>query len=89
MVKNKRVKSVVAAGFFICILLMLSVSINTVVAVDKNADPQLNRDRYLVLDSRVIESTENVELTLGVVQKDKNNPYSSSPARLTVNPVRN
>ena len=33
-----------------------------------------SRDRYLVLDSRIIESTENVELTVGVVQKDENNP---------------
>jgi len=32
------------------------------------------RDRYLVLDSRIIESMDNVELTVGVVQKDKNNP---------------
>jgi len=32
------------------------------------------RDRYLLLDSRIIESTDNVELTVGVVQKDKNNP---------------
>jgi len=36
--------------------------------------PDIRRDRYLVLDWRVIESTENAELTVGVVQKDKNNP---------------
>ena len=34
----------------------------------------MRRDRYLLLDSRIIESTHNVELTVGVVQKDKNNP---------------
>jgi len=32
------------------------------------------RDRYLLLDSRIIESTDNAELTIGVVLKDKNNP---------------
>lgn len=32
------------------------------------------RDRYLVLDSRIIEETTNLELTVGVVQKDENNP---------------
>ncbi len=31
-------------------------------------------DRYLLLDSRIIESKKNVQLTVGVVQKDKNNP---------------
>jgi len=35
---------------------------------------QNKRDRYLVLDSRIIESTENMQLTVGAVQKDKNNP---------------
>ncbi len=32
------------------------------------------RDRYLLLDSRVIESKANVHLTVGVAHKDKNNP---------------
>jgi len=36
--------------------------------------PDAKRDRYLLLDSRIIESTDNVELTVGVVRKDKNNP---------------
>ena len=40
---------------------------------DKN-NSITKRDRYLVLDSRIIESKDNVELTVGVVQKDKNNP---------------
>ena len=31
------------------------------------------RDRYLLLDSRIIEETENVHLTVGTVQKDKSN----------------
>ena len=37
-------------------------------------DKTFKRDRYLVLDSRIIESKDNVELTVGVAHKDKNNP---------------
>ena len=33
-----------------------------------------NRDTYLVLDWRIIEEENNVELTVGVAHKDKNNP---------------
>ena len=32
------------------------------------------RDRFLLLDSRIIESTDNAKLTVGTVVKDKNNP---------------
>ena len=32
------------------------------------------RDRHLLLDSRIIEKTDNVELTVGVVDKDPANP---------------
>jgi len=34
----------------------------------------MGRDRYLVLDSRIIDTVENAHLTVGVVQKDENNP---------------
>ena len=37
-------------------------------------DKDMNREKYLLLDSRVIKNTENVKLTLGTVHKDKNNP---------------
>ena len=37
-------------------------------------DKTKNRDSYLVLDSRIIEEENNVELTVGVAHKDKNNP---------------
>lgn len=33
-----------------------------------------NHNRYLLLDSRIIEKTENTKLTVGKVQKDKRNP---------------
>ena len=38
-----------------------------------NIAPQ-RREKYLVLDSRIIESTKNAELTLGEVRKEKSNP---------------
>jgi len=34
----------------------------------------VRRDRYLLLDSRIIENTDNVKLTLGAVHKDNRNP---------------
>ena len=37
-------------------------------------DEGAKRDRYLLLDSRIIESTENARLTVGAVRKDENNP---------------
>ena len=41
----------------------------------------LKRDRYLVLDSRIIEKKDNVELTLGVAHKDNNNPLFKEDKR--------
>jgi hypothetical protein len=35
---------------------------------------ELERDRFLLLDSRIIENTENAEITVGKVQKHKANP---------------
>ncbi len=40
----------------------------------KNQTLDTDRDRYLLLDSRIVESTDNLKLTVGVVQKDENNP---------------
>ncbi len=42
-------------------------------AIEKRDDVP-RRDRYLLLDSRIIESTGNAILTVGAVQKDKRNP---------------
>ena len=38
-----------------------------------NITPQ-RREKYLVLDSRIIESTKNAKLTIGEVRKEKSNP---------------
>jgi hypothetical protein len=51
--------------------MVLSVVAGTAMAAD-NLD--MERDRYLVLDSRIIADTDNVHITVGVVQKDDNNP---------------
>ncbi len=37
-------------------------------------EKQVSSHRYLLLDSRIIESTDNAKLTVGAVRKDKNNP---------------
>lgn len=42
-------------------------------AIEKRDDVP-RRDRYLLLDSRIIEGTGNAILTVGTVQKDKRNP---------------
>jgi hypothetical protein len=38
------------------------------------ASADTDRDRYLLLDSRIIDKVENAHLTVGVVHKDENNP---------------
>jgi len=58
----------------IIITLFVGCLLTAVTSFGKAVDKAFKRDRYLVLDSRVIESTENAELTVGVVQKDKDNP---------------
>jgi len=42
-------------------------------AIEKRDDAP-RRDRYLLLDSRIVQETENAKLTVGTVQKDKRNP---------------
>ena len=43
-------------------------------AADAPAQTPAKRPRFLLLDSRIIEKTENAQLTVGTVQKDRNNP---------------
>ncbi|MAV36296.1 MAG: hypothetical protein CMJ59_12665 [Planctomycetaceae bacterium] len=40
----------------------------------KSPAQDVRRERYLLLDSRIIESKQNVTLTLGTVKKDRHNP---------------
>jgi hypothetical protein len=52
-------------------IVVCSLSISPIVGAD---DVDMERDRYLVLDSRIIADTDNVHITVGVVHKDENNP---------------
>ena len=61
---RKRVLSIVLAA------IILAIAGNCAV-LGKSSK---KRDRYLVLEATIIENTENVMLTVGAVQKDKNNP---------------
>jgi hypothetical protein len=49
---------------FLCFIVILVLGISIA----------YGNDRYLLLDSRIIDSTENTELTIGKVQKHKANP---------------
>ena len=43
-------------------------------AADAPAPAPAKQPRFLLLDSRIIEKTENAQLTVGTVRKDTNNP---------------
>ena len=40
----------------------------------KDGNPGIQRDRFLLLDNRIVERTKNAKLTVGKVQKDNRNP---------------
>ena len=77
---NRRTNTIAA----IAAMAMLAVAVCGAVAVGETESASsgemrlsakdLRRQRYLVLDSRIIESKDNVQLTVGVVQKEENNP---------------
>jgi len=48
--------------------------LTAITAFGKEGATVFKRDRYLVLDSRIIAEAVNAQLTVGVVQKDENNP---------------
>ena len=54
--------------------MMIVASSHIKPGMGEEIDEDMNRDKYLLLDSRAIESTENAKLTVGTVRKDKNNP---------------
>jgi len=54
-------------------VLVVNLSLSSGWAEDETASV-LERNRYLLLDSRIVEKTENAGLTLGEVQKYKGNP---------------
>jgi len=40
----------------------------------QNGNPGIQRDRFLLLDNRIVERTKNAKLTVGKMEKDKRNP---------------
>jgi len=67
MLKFVRVESIVLTT---CVVSCLGVSATP---NSTEADP-VRRYRFLLLDSRIIESADNAKLTVGAVRKDENNP---------------
>lgn len=70
--KNSAKLSVRVIGAVISVLVFVSImAISSVLTAGELSN---SRTRYLLLDSRIIEKTGNVQLTVGVVHKDENNP---------------
>ena len=51
-----------------------SVCLNVALAAGAEPQPPLGPGRYLLLDSRVVEKSQHVRLTVGVVKKHPANP---------------
>ncbi|MDP6543961.1 MAG: hypothetical protein QGH60_08200 [Phycisphaerae bacterium] len=66
---KRRTKIAAIAALTACMLASRSLA-----ADDTAAKSPVKRTRFLLLDSRIIESTKNAKLTVGTVRKDKNNP---------------
>ena len=66
-------------GVIVVAMLASTLLAGSATAAENSDGTRTNRkrDRYLLLDSRIIESTENAKLTLGTVRKDRNNPLFS------------
>jgi hypothetical protein len=58
------------------VMTMVGVTVCNTVAneISGKVKQGIERDRYLLLDSRVVDSAQNAKLIVGTVQKDKNNP---------------
>ena len=58
----------------IAAIAILTLTVCAGAAADAPSRSAAPRTRFLLLDSRIIERTQNAELTVGVVRKDQNNP---------------
>ena len=67
MITSKKNIPVLMAVTLLCLNLPLA-------RAAEDDSPSLERNRFLLLDSRIIDSTENATLTLGVAQKSEANP---------------
>ena len=68
----------VPVGLMMSLLAMMFATSGTSAAVAAAHSP-VKRTRFLVLDSRIIETTENAKLTLGETVKSKHNPLMAEP----------
>jgi len=65
--------TIIMRNTFVLISFALA-GLSTHVWANQPGKSPVRRDRYLLLDSRIIKSTDNAKLTVGAVLKDKNNP---------------
>jgi len=65
-----------ATAFMVAIAAVLSGLVCTVTGASPpyQDNPSMKRDRFLLLDSRIVEQTKNARLAVGKVQKSKRNP---------------
>ncbi len=68
-----KISRCVNRGILTVLLVVLAVSLCSCGAL-QNESGGYGRDRYLLLDSRIIASTQNAKLTLGKVRKHTGNP---------------
>ena len=62
-------------GRLVCCVLVMTITCITVLeSVARAHEIDSERNRFLLLDSRIVEETENARLALGTVQKHKSNP---------------
>jgi hypothetical protein len=71
-----KIRRCVNKRIFPVLILALTVALGSSLVSDasQNETGEHERNRYLLLDSRIIENTENAKLTIGKVQKHKDNP---------------
>lgn len=67
-------KSIFIAALVVSTLAMTGNWVATAELSDQKDNSQAKRTRFLVLDSRIIDTTTDARLTLGKVKKDKCNP---------------
>jgi len=70
---SKRISGIIETRLAMFIVTVVTCFSFTIVLFAED-DNIYKRERYLVLDSRVIESMDNMQLTVGVAHKNEHNP---------------
>ena len=73
MITNWKRNGVPIWGWVISLVVLLNLG-HAVAVADSHELSGNERNRYLLLDARIVGNTENAELTLGKVQKNSSNP---------------